>query len=389
MAEELKGQLAEGIPGSLQVFVKATQEAFNDTTIDVAKLMKMMQDGELKSAKIMPFVAKYYAEAARRGGALDKALSGNRVAMQRLQQTWMNFQNAIFEGGFGESMTKIFNDLATLLSNNGELATNLGSFFGNMIDGAWSAATEVHNAFVFVDRVISYYLDKLGVQGDTMKQIFDWGGYVLGIAIFINGLQKLFNILLKIAGLKGSIALIKDALGGIAGASGAGDMMGPPRPGQPAGKKGGWLGKAGRFGAGMLGSNLGMAALMAGGGYLLSDEGQAKGAQISATLGSAENKTNILSQATGGSDISVMGALLWNSLFGTSAPPKSMDVDKVAQSAVTSTNPFPYPLPGAQQAPDGKITVEIKAGDLRQYIRGVVDENNKLDLNLLMSGGPG
>ncbi|AKJ73446.1 tail tape measure protein [Salmonella phage 40] len=121
MAEELKQQLAEGIPGSMQVFVKATQEAFNDTTIDVSKLMDMMKDGELKAAKILPFVAKYYAEAANKGGALQKALQGNRVAMQRLGLTWMDFQNKVFMSGFGDALTGRLTNLQKSLTPTGPL----------------------------------------------------------------------------------------------------------------------------------------------------------------------------------------------------------------------------------------------------------------------------
>ncbi len=118
MAEELKQQLAEGIP-ILQVFIKASQEAFNDSTIDVTKMLDMMQKGELKAAKVLPFVAKYYSEAANKGGALQKALQGNRVAMQRLTLTWMDFQNKVFQSGFGDELTSAFNELAKSLTPTG------------------------------------------------------------------------------------------------------------------------------------------------------------------------------------------------------------------------------------------------------------------------------
>lgn len=389
MAEELKGQLAEGIPGSMQVFVKASQEAFNDATIDVAKLMKMMEKGELKAAKIMPFVAKYYAEAARKGGALTKALEGNRVAMQRLGQAWVLWQNKIFEGGFGEQMTRVFNDLAQVLDQNGALATNLGAFFGNIIDGAWDMVTGVHNAFVLLDRILSYYLEKLGVDGAVLGEIFDWAAYTAGMAIFIGGLYKIFGVLSKIAGLKGAITAIKTAMGGLD------PDAGPGKPGKKGGRAGPWNkpkgktpgGWGGKMGGAFRGLKFGpwqMAAAMAAGSYLMSDETNAQQEALDNGLAPSRATQNPLAQATGG-DMGMTMALLMNSLFGSSKPNPNINTDKLAQNAVTSTSPFPYPL--SQQQVSGEITVKIEAGDLKRYIKAVVDENDKLNINMLIQGG--
>lgn len=377
MAEELKSQLAEGIPGSLQVFVKATQEAFGDTTIDVEKLMDMMQKGQLKAAKILPFVAKYYAAAANKGGALDKALQSNRVALQRLQLTWMDFQNKIFQSKFGEVMTRVFNDLAKLLDNNGELATNIGSFFGNMIEGAWDAATLVHDAFVFLSKIIEHYAKEWGYQGDIMKDIFNWGAYVGGIALFIGGLSKILGILKSIAGLRGAIGGIRDALGGDLG----GDDSGGGK-GRKGGRKGGspWGGRA-KWGGLALGmpKPIPLAIAAAGTGYLMDHSEDAK-----ATKG-VEDKL------LGGNAAGALFPLLWqnakNWVTGnTSSPSPNIDTTRLSQTTVTTQNPSPYPLQ-QQAAPEGKITVEIKAGDLKQYIKAVVDDQDQLKINLLTQGG--
>ncbi|QYC52527.1 putative tape measure protein [Salmonella phage SSBI34] len=397
MAEELKGQLSEAIPGSLDIFVKAAQEAFNDTTIDTAKFMKMMENGEITAKKLMPLIGKYFSEAANRGGALEKALQGNRVAMQRMQQSWINMQNAIFMGGFGDAMTKIFNDLSRLMETNMDTAKSFGEILGQLITGAWDAATAVYNAFVFMGRAIEYFAEKLGYQGDILSEMFDWAAYVAGVGLFIMALKKVYGMIAAIAGLRGALGGVRDALGGdLASGGKPGGPNTGGRGGSPWGKPtkggGGWLGKIGGGIKGLGGFALRRnpyvtAAMLVGGEQLLSEEGQARGKAISEAMAPSREVLNPLAQATGG-DMTTLAALAWNSLTGGgSKPSPNIDPDRLAQNAVVQTNPFPYPLPPGTQQQEGKITVEIKAGDLKQYIRAVVDENNMMNFNLLTQGG--
>ena len=385
MAEELKQQLAEGIPGSLQVFLKATQEAFGDVSIDIPKMMDMMQKGELKAAKIMPFVSKYYAEAARRGGALDKAMDSNRVAMQRLQQTWVNFQNAIFEGGFGEQMTRVFRDLATILSSNGELATNLGSFFGSVIEGFWDMVTEIRDDFVLLDRIVSFYAEKLGYQGDILKEVFDWAGYALGMSVFVGALYKIFGVLTKIAGLRGALAAVRGSMGGdiitSGGSGGAGPNSGPQRG--PWNKKSGGF----RMPRALPGPWAVVAASM-GLDWLTDEDNVAHGEEMKKAMEPARSTQSTLSQALGG-DMGLLMKSAFYSLFGSNdAPSPNLDPATLAQTTVTGKNPFPYPLNAPAQKVEGNVTIEIKAGELKNMIRAVVDENNQFNFNMLIQGGP-
>lgn len=397
MAEELKGQLAEGIPGSLQVFVKASQEAFNDTTIDVEKLMAMMQKGELKAAKVLPFVAKYFAEAARKGGALDKAINSNRVAMQQMQQTWINFQNAVFEGGFGEQMTRVFRDLATILNSNGELATNLGRFFGNVIEGFWDMVTEIHDDFVFLDRIFEYYVSKLGVQGDLLKDIFDWGAYLLGMGLFIKSLSSILGILTKIAGLRGAITAIRGAIGGdLAAAGGTGARaagtaagaagrlgpggMGPPSPGGfgSAISRFSGLGKFAKLG--ILGT-----AYSAGeqfyGSVLQRGDDKLRAAGVDPN----QKSMNIL-----GRDLPMakpVGLLdVWDDWFNK---PRNLDKPTISPGGISNSASVPSGIPFPMQPTkvEGQVTIKIEAGELKNIVRGIVDENERFNLNMLMQGG--
>nr|DAO34753.1 MAG TPA: tail tape measure [Caudoviricetes sp.] len=383
MAEELKGQLAEGIPGSLQVFVKASQEAFNDTTIDVEKLMDMMQKGELKAAKVLPFVAKYFAEAARNGGALDKALNSNRVAMQQMQQSWINFQNAIFQGGFGEQMTRVFRDLATILSSNGELATNLGNFFGGVIEGFWDMVTEIHDDFVLLDRIVSYYAEKLGYQGDLLKDVFNWAGYAVGMAVFVGGLYKIFGILSKIAGLRGALAAVRGSMGGDLGGGGRGGPAGPNSGPQ----RGSW-GRNRGFKIPAMPGPAPMIAAMLGWNYLNDEERNASAEARNQAMAPARATQSTIQQAVSG-DMGLMMKTAFFSLFGSKAEAPSTTIDPNKLVTAGATGAYPGPVLAQQpQKVEGNVTIEIKAGELKNMIRAVVDENNQINFNMLMQGGP-
>lgn len=388
MAEELKGQLAEGIPGSLQVFVKATQEAFNDTSIDVAKLMDMMKDGELKSAKVLPFVAKYFAEAARKGGALSKAMNSNRVAMQQLQQTWVNFQNAIFEGGFGDQMTKIFRDLATILNSNGSLATTIGNFFGNVAEGAWDMVLGVHDAFVFLDRIMSYYATQLGYKGDVMKEIFDWGAYVLGMMIFFKGLSKILSILTKIVGLRKGLKGVRDALGGDLVESVTGDR-------NPS------TSKYGKFGA-LLGGPVGWATAIGSttGDYAWDKIMSASDSMYGdATVGGGNYKADsplgklyswyagLPSLAPNPDFAKPAEKTGWVSSYsnpGYVAPQPTVDTSP--RFDPTAGNALMTPPPWVGKPLDVNVNVKVQDGQVKDLIRSEIEDNETRAFNMITGG---
>ncbi len=365
MAEELKQQLAEGIPGSMQVFVKAAQEAFGDTTIDVEKLMDKMQKGELKAAKVLPFVAKYYAQAAQKGGALEMALKGNRVAMQRLTQSWNNWLNAVFQGGFGERMTSIFNNLAKILSDNGSVGAAIGKFFSSFMEGLEDISLLVYNTFIFINDVFEEYAKKLGVSGDLIGKALDWGGYAAGVLLFVASATKLFNILKSIAGLAGALKIVKDATS-IGGAVGAG--------GDGKGGKGGGAGKTKLTAMGAAGKALKVAFM-----YDVADS-VADAAIGDTSFGQWAKNTTLGDVGSGIAD-------WWN---GESQKKDTRRLDYLQSNGLgpvsqAPTNPFPARLP--VQEVEAAMTIKIDAGELQNMVQATVDQNNMFNINMLMQGG--
>lgn len=367
MAEELKQQLAEGIPGSLQVFIKASQEAFNDSTIDVTKMLDMMQKGELKAAKVLPFVAKYYSEAANKGGALQTALKGNRVAMQRLTLTWMDFQNKVFESGFGDSLTEAFNELSKILDSNGPLAQNLGQFFKGFTDGFMFMVYTVYNTFVLIQGIMERYIPIFRKNGEELSSAWKWVGWGVGALFFASALIRVFGILSKIAGLAGALKFLTTIFGG-GGDDEGGDGGGKKRKGLRLGK----MGKAARW--------LGLYGLIAGESMLAGDY--------------VFDQAQDYSESTYGTDTTAGGNLYKNSWMG-----KTWDFI-TGQRAMTDQNRLNYlnqnsMMPGASptaSAPmviptepvNGEITIKIDAGEMKNMIDQQIEAANMGNINLIL-----
>ena len=190
----------------MDAFVKAAREAFNDENIGTKELFKLMKDGKLLAKDILPLVGKYMSEAARKGGALEKMLNSNGVAMRRLQQTWTSFQNEIFMGGFGEALTRTFNTLAFALKNNEQLAKSLGGVFGGLVDGFIYFYGTIHDYSILAwDAINTEFLTPLKEAIPILNEVgakdAAWlAGWIIAAGIFKN-----------IAGFLGSIvaALIK------------------------------------------------------------------------------------------------------------------------------------------------------------------------------------
>lgn len=181
-------------------FVKAAREAFNDENIGTKELFKLMEDGKLLAKDILPLVGKYMSEAAKKGGALDKMLKSNQVAMQRLSMTWQNFQNVIFMSGFGEALTRTFNSLAFALKNNEGAAKAIGIALGGLVDGFMYFGGTVHDVSLLTYHYLNkYILDPLTQLIPALKEIEgSWVAQAAGVMIAASAFAKLSGFLWSI-----------------------------------------------------------------------------------------------------------------------------------------------------------------------------------------------
>lgn len=223
MAEELKGQLSEALPGSMQAFVKAAQKYFKDDKIGVPELQELMKNGKLLAKDILPLVADELAQAARKNGALTAQMKSNRVAMERMRQSWMKFQAQIFEGGFGKEMTNLFNSLAEMMGNNGPAAEAIGQFAGGFVKAMRLILETAYDTFTILTAILQKFIDKTGMQKETLGKVFEWSGIIAGGLIFFGVLRRVLGVLGAIIGLGPRLAKVLGLFkGGQAAGSGGG-----------------------------------------------------------------------------------------------------------------------------------------------------------------------
>ncbi|WP_236907062.1 tape measure protein [Cronobacter sakazakii] len=407
MSEELKGQLAEALPGSVGLFVKALNDMKGVTNLTEKDLFKLMEDGKLFSKDILPHVAKQMKEAARNGGALDKAMKSNRASWQRLQTSMQNAMFIFFNSGFGNSLTNAFDAISAAVNGSGGAFEMFGHIAGKIVEGATDAFTELHDTVILTFRIIEYYAAKMGISGEQLKSWGEMAAYAAGVALFAGSIWKLggafkwlltmLNPLTKLLGVMKGIA----AIGGIeAATTGGSGGEGKEKPNKPG--RGPKVGKAGGLAAlsgGPVGWGIAIGSV--GGDY-------------------AWDKVMDANDAMYGQDTTAGGNLkkdsplgkLWDFLHSPSLP-TNPDFAKPAEKTgwvssysnpgyvpptptITAPqlkvdmagNPLMTPPAWLNQPLNVNVNVKVQDGQVRDLVRSEVESNNQQAFNMLMQGGP-
>lgn len=256
------------------------------------------------------------------------------------------------------------------------------------MDGFWESALVVHDSFVFMSRMLTFYLQKMGVDMDNFKAQFDWVAYAAGVLIFVGAVRRLYSILARIAGLKGALKATTAAVGGGLAASNiplpgqAGGPMGPPAPGTPIGggtnawKAAGKLGKFGILGTLWSGVDMADQRLFMGANDRLAaggvDPGQFNN-QLQSQYGLSLNSSSLKD--------------VFHEWFGFGERQLTPTVSSTSMAG-PGGYPAGTPFPLMVEPLEGDINIKIDAGEMKNMIQAVVDENNQLNFNVLLNGGP-
>lgn len=252
-AEELKGQLGDALPNAVGIFVKALNKLKGRTDLTEKDLMAMMKNGELLAKDILPLVGDEFKAAAQKGGAFEKSLKSNRVAMMRLRTTMQLAQKNFFESGFGSQLTDTFNGLTDAIDSNQDAFKTLGAIAGNVIKGFTDAGDTVYNSFILIEALIKKYAPQLS---RTFEGFGNTAAYAAGIAIFTGAIFKLAGALRWLVSFANPL---KNLLGTLAGIGSLGGIATPGTENTKPGKDG-KPSKGGRGG----GFSIGLPAIIAG-----------------------------------------------------------------------------------------------------------------------------
>ncbi|MER8960818.1 tape measure protein [Mesorhizobium sp. M0701] len=121
--EELRGQLAEAMPGAAQILA----DSLGVTTL---KLQKMMQAGEVGSDALVKMSARLQSQF---GPAMASAMNSSQASIVGLQNAWTTFQRTLFDNGFNAGLGALAKQLAAALNSDPvkKFAADVGTYLGS------------------------------------------------------------------------------------------------------------------------------------------------------------------------------------------------------------------------------------------------------------------
>lgn len=216
MAEELKGQLAEAVPGMVQVFAKATGKSEQE-------LFDAMKKGALKSADTLQKVTQELNKQITAKGGWKAISESTQAQLGNLKNSWNTTLDSIFRGSenglqdFTRSLTTLLNSLG---GSGKSLGESLGSLMTDMSHGVDSLTDISYRVRAFFDEVTLAYRS----LNDTQRKIVDGlidGLKMLAVAVTA---QKAANVAGGLLNLANAVTSFGDAVNkakaGKAGSSG-------------------------------------------------------------------------------------------------------------------------------------------------------------------------
>lgn len=194
MAEELKGQLSEALPGATQAFAKALG-------LTEKQLFDKMKNGDVKASDALPKFAKELGSQINSRGGWKAIQDSTQTMLGNLKNTWNNSLTDIFKGS-EDGLQDFTRSLTTLLNSLGGSGKTLGESLGNLMT---SMSHGVDNLTDISYRVRAFFDEvTLAYRGltDEQKKVVD----ALGSGL-INSLKVLAGVIAvnKVVGVTRSI----------------------------------------------------------------------------------------------------------------------------------------------------------------------------------------
>lgn len=228
MAEELKGQLSEALPGATQAFAKALG-------LTEKQLFDKMKNGDVKASDALPKFAKELGAQINSRGGWKAIQDSTQTMLGNLKNTWNNSLTDIFRGSEDglQDFTRSLTNLLNALGGSGKtLGESFGSLMSDMSHGVDNLTDISYRVRAFFDEVTLAYRS----LNDTQKKIVD--GLSDGL---IDGLKMLAVAVTaqKAANVAGGLLNLANAV------TSFGDAVNKAKAGK-AGSSGGALSKVGR-----------------------------------------------------------------------------------------------------------------------------------------------
>jgi tape measure domain-containing protein len=208
-AEELRGQLAEALPGSVAAMMRAS--GFTSEK----DFFKAVEAGKIMASEVMPKFADELKKIARSNGALEATTKKTRAEMQRFFNQLTYAKDAIFQGGMDEGLSFMFGTFADTLESLKPLAKALGGIFKGTVSILTASLKLIITPLEIITQAVSHLFgmlagDKASKWGEKIWAIVGAGGTLLLLATRFKFIQNL------ITGVNGGLLLMMRRLATIA-----------------------------------------------------------------------------------------------------------------------------------------------------------------------------
>lgn len=208
MSEELKGQLAEALPGATQAFAKALG-------LTEKQLFDKMKNGDVKASDALPKFAKELGAQINSRGGWKAIQDSTQTMLGNLKNTWNNSLTDIFKGSENglQDFTRSLTNLLNALGGSGKtLGESLGSLMTDMSHGVDSLTDISYRVRAFFDEMTLAYRS----LDETQKKIVDGlsGKLVDGLKMLAVAVtaQKAANVASGLLNLASAVTSFGDAV---------------------------------------------------------------------------------------------------------------------------------------------------------------------------------
>lgn len=184
MSEELKGQLAERMPGAMSAMAEAA--GFGTDDKGVAKLMDAMQKGQVKSGAVLEKFAAVLAKRAREGGALEKAMESTSAQQARFNNAFSEAVEVFSAAGFDRGMGQFFKRMADGIRTAEPFIQGLGEAFDlliNPVNAIINTGAQLLTWFAQLGEVLGISKGQfLALAGVASVFLVPFGGIIAAVA---------------------------------------------------------------------------------------------------------------------------------------------------------------------------------------------------------------
>lgn len=170
MAQELKLQLGDRMPGAIQAMARAALKAgviMKEPGKELSgSLFEAMKDGKLVSEKILPYFADELWELANAGGALSAASKSTGAELSRFKTEALVANKVFNEAGYDAGVGKWFGEVNDALEKSRPLWKLLGRAAEHV---GWALQAPVEMFGVLADR-LGYFTEN-GEEGERKLQL--------------------------------------------------------------------------------------------------------------------------------------------------------------------------------------------------------------------------